>query len=127
MGAGYVGFYYYFKLNVDNDGLIIGFPQAFKTALANATSSASDPMRALTPGGGDYMNEADVLESDWQGVSPLSLVSYSVLTGITTGILREQLPDAAQHQAEVRSWKLLQCVQRRWVDWKLRSCLQVLC
>lgn len=44
------------------------FPQVIKELLANSTSAAAGPLRDLTPGGGDYYSESDVLEADWQDV-----------------------------------------------------------
>ncbi|KAI9364857.1 hypothetical protein DFJ73DRAFT_808347 [Zopfochytrium polystomum] len=35
--------------------------------LGASVSSAAEPLRALTPGGGTYLNEVDVNEVDWQG------------------------------------------------------------
>jgi len=34
--------------------------------IAQAVHLAAEPLRALTPGGGCYVNEADQLEVDWQ-------------------------------------------------------------
>ncbi|KAI9350547.1 hypothetical protein DFJ73DRAFT_953762 [Zopfochytrium polystomum] len=35
--------------------------------LEASISSAAEPLRAITPGGGTYLNEADPNEADWQG------------------------------------------------------------
>ncbi|CAD6904284.1 unnamed protein product [Tilletia controversa] len=40
--------------------------QALKDQYAQDAHVAVDPLRALTPGGGCYYNEADVLEEDWK-------------------------------------------------------------
>ena len=47
-------------------GWIQGFPEFLKRKTANKVSKAIDPIRKITPGGGAYMNEADVLEPDWR-------------------------------------------------------------
>ncbi|KAE8220892.1 hypothetical protein CF319_g5657 [Tilletia indica] len=41
-------------------------PQEIKDQYAQEVHLAADPLRALTPGGGCYYNEADVLEDDWK-------------------------------------------------------------
>ena len=41
-------------------------PAAIFKTFAQKTSQAADKLRALTPGGGCYGNEADMLEQDWQ-------------------------------------------------------------
>ncbi|KAK0530764.1 hypothetical protein OC842_003824 [Tilletia horrida] len=40
--------------------------QAVKDQIAQEVHLAADPLRAITPGGGCYYNEADVLEEDWK-------------------------------------------------------------
>ncbi|KAK0544411.1 hypothetical protein OC846_000905 [Tilletia horrida] len=41
-------------------------PQSLRVQYAQEAHAAADPLRALTPGGGCYYNEADVLEEDWK-------------------------------------------------------------
>lgn len=43
-----------------------GIPATVKDNAANAVHRAADPVRAITPNGGCYYSEADVLEEDWQ-------------------------------------------------------------
>lgn len=43
-----------------------GVPSYIKRRHALAVSQAADPIRKITPGGGAYMNEADVREPNWQ-------------------------------------------------------------
>lgn len=47
-------------------GWTYGFPEELKQSFAEATHNAMDNLRKLTPGGGCYYSEADVLEEDWQ-------------------------------------------------------------
>lgn len=81
----------------------LGFPQAIKKLLATATSNAANPLRDLTPGGGDYVGEADADEPDWQGVPSFSVCSHLLQTDVRDfpGFLWKQLPNAVEHQAEV--------------------------
>lgn len=47
-------------------GWIQGMPEFLKRATSNKVSKAIDPIRKITPGGGAYLNEADVLEPEWR-------------------------------------------------------------
>lgn len=47
-------------------GWVQGTPQAAQDYISQTVHSAMDNLRNITPGGGCYMNEADVLEVDWQ-------------------------------------------------------------
>lgn len=47
-------------------GWVQGTPQAAQDYISQTVHTAMDNLRVLTPGGGCYMNEADVLEDDWQ-------------------------------------------------------------
>ncbi|KAF2658913.1 FAD-binding domain-containing protein [Lophiostoma macrostomum CBS 122681] len=41
-------------------------PRDMRAQIQNTISSSIDPLKALTPGGGCYMNEGDYMEQDWQ-------------------------------------------------------------
>lgn len=47
-------------------GWIQGMPEFIKRRTAQKVSEAANPIRKITPGGGAYMNEADVLEPEWR-------------------------------------------------------------
>ncbi|CAK4034810.1 FAD-binding domain-containing [Lecanosticta acicola] len=47
-------------------GWVQGTPQAAQDAITGLVHTSMDNLRDITPGGGCYMNEADVLEDDWQ-------------------------------------------------------------
>jgi hypothetical protein len=41
-------------------------PSALRTQIQNTVSASVQPFKALTPGGGSYLNEGDWLEENWQ-------------------------------------------------------------
>jgi hypothetical protein len=47
-------------------GWIQGMPESVKRKNSQRVSEAMDPIRNITPNGGAYMNEADVMEPDWR-------------------------------------------------------------
>jgi len=47
-------------------GWVQATPQAAQDAITDLVHTSMDNLRSITPGGGCYMNEADVLEDDWQ-------------------------------------------------------------